>query len=543
VFEKFMMCWLLAPAAVLQLSAQQKSQGVTAPASLAISGTLVDANTGQPLQRARVALAPVTQRDNLITITTREDGRFLFTNLAPGKYSLTAQARGYLAQSFNQHEQYSSSIAVGPNLDSSDLLFRLPPEGAISGVVVDEAGEPVRDAEVVLYFAGATGGVQTTRARGRITTDDQGVYQFGHLLPGRYLVAVVTRPWYAQSQQRAGNSNPADTIVAGADLQGDARLDVVYPVTFNGGVTDAGEASPLVLGRGEKLTVDINLQPVSALHVRMPRDDSEPAGYTSMELRLFDLSLGGRVRGFFQNGDEVVSVPPGHYALRHFPPNGGGPAEPFREVDVSTSGDIDKSQGNVNVPVSATLKLEPGTNAGVLTLQLLNKKSRQVIGERVDSNGEAVIKQGVAPGTYEVSVVSSTGMYLKSLSATGAAVTGRTVEIAPGNGVKLAISATLGQAQVKGTVLRDNKPSAGAMIVLVPADPAHNQVLFRRDQSDSDGSFTLAAIVPGAYTLLAIENGWDLEWMKAEVLKSYLGAGVALQVEANGKYDVKVPVQ
>lgn len=538
-----MICWLLGGVAALQLPAQPKSHGGSAPAGFAISGTLVDANTGQPVQRARVALAPVAQRDNLTTIITREDGSFLFANLAPGKYSLTAQARGYLAQSFNQHEQFSSSIAVGPNLDSNGLLFRLPPEGAISGVVMDEAGEPVRDAEIVLYFAGPSGGVQTIRSRGRTTTDDEGAYHFGHLLPGRYLVAVVTRPWYAQNQQRGGSSNPADSIVAGADLLGDAQLDVVYPVTFNGGVTDAGGVSPLVLGRGEKSTADISLQPASALHVRMPREESEPAGYTSMELRLFDSSLGGRVRGFFQNGDEVVSVPPGHYSVRHFLASGNGASEPFREVDISTSGDIDKSQGNMNVPVSVKLQVEPGTNAGQVTLQLLDKKSRQVTAEHVDSNGEAVIKQGVAPGTYEVSVVSNTGLYLKSLSATGAAVAGRTVEIAPGNGVKLAIGATRGQGEVKGTALRDNKAFAGAMIVLVPADAANNQVLFRRDQSDSDGSFTLAAVVPGAYTLVAIENGWDLEWMKPEVLKSYLGAGVAMQVEANGKYDVKVPVQ
>jgi hypothetical protein len=385
--------------------------------------------------------------------------------------------------------------------------------------------------------------VQATRSRSRTTTDDEGAYHFSHLLPGRYLVAVVTRPWYAQSQQRGSNSTQVDGVVPGGDLPGDAQLDVVYPVTFNGGVTDAGEAAPFTLGRGEKFTADITLQPLTALHVRLPRDESEQNGYTSMELRLFDQTLSGRIRGFFQNGEEVVSLPPGHYSLRRFTSNGNGAPEAWREVDISTSGDIDKGQGNANVPVSATLRLEPGTNAGEVTIQLLNKVSRQVTGERVDRNGEAVIRQGAAPGTYEVSVFSNTGIYLKSLSATGAAVTGRTVEIAPGSAVKLVISATSGEGQVKGTAVRDNKPFAGAMILLVPADPVHNQVLFRRDQSDSDGSFTLTAVVPGAYTLLALENGWDLEWMKPEVLKNYLGAGAAVQVETNGKYDVKVLVQ
>jgi hypothetical protein len=81
------------------------------------------------------------------------------------------------------------------------------------------------------------------------------------------------------------------------------------------------------------------------------------------------------------------------------------------------------------------------------------------------------------------------------------------------------------------------------MIVLVPSDPVHNQSLFRRDQSDSDGTFTLASVKPGKYTLLAIANGWDLEWMNPAVIKPYLLAGETLEVQENGKYDVKVRVQ
>jgi len=91
--------------------------------------------------------------------------------------------------------------------------------------------------------------------------------------------------------------------------------------------------------------------------------------------------------------------------------------------------------------------------------------------------------------------------------------------------------------------LREGKETAGAMVVLVPADPAHNQVLFRRDQSDSDGTFTLGNIVPGTYTLLAIQNGWDLEWSKPEVLRRFMAQGEAMIVAPKGKYSVKVKVQ
>jgi hypothetical protein len=77
----------------------------------------------------------------------------------------------------------------------------------------------------------------------------------------------------------------------------------------------------------------------------------------------------------------------------------------------------------------------------------------------------------------------------------------------------------------------------------VPEDPVNNQVLFRRDQSDSDGTFTLAIVVPGRYTVLAIENGWELEWANPDALKKFMAQGEPVTVAPKGKYSVKVKVQ
>ena len=103
--------------------------------------------------------------------------------------------------------------------------------------------------------------------------------------------------------------------------------------------------------------------------------------------------------------------------------------------------------------------------------------------------------------------------------------------------------ATRGIGQVDGVALRDGQPFAGAMIILVPHDTAHNSPLFRRDQSDSDGTFTLPNVVPGQYTVVAIMNGWDLEWGNPAVLQPYLKGGEAVQVPGEGKLQIKVQVQ
>jgi hypothetical protein len=74
------------------------------------------------------------------------------------------------------------------------------------------------------------------------------------------------------------------------------------------------------------------------------------------------------------------------------------------------------------------------------------------------------------------------------------------------------------------------------MVVLVPNDPANHLDLFRLDQSDSDGSFELRNVAPGQYTLVAIEDGWELEWERPEVIGRYLPGGIPVTVtESSGK--------
>lgn len=511
-----------------------------------ISGTLVDAINGQPIAKARVAISPVTTRNDFTTVVTAEDGRFFFTGLVRGKYTLTAQARGYLLQSFNQHDQYSSSIAVGPDLVSTGLIFRLPPEGSISGVVSDEAGEAERDAQIMLYFTGLAGGSDGTRLWGRALTNDEGAYHFGHLPPGHYLIAVSAKPWYAHYPAEEPPATPGVTGQPAA--QPNPQLNVAYPITFYAGVTEASEATPIVLGRGEKATANVSLQPVPALRIRLTREESDPGKgiHFMLQRRVLDaapMPVSAEMREISPGVVEFVGIPAGRYTVRDYV---AGTTQAdwagSRELDVTGNDEVGSHDGAQYVPVTATVQVHSGTLPSQALLILSSKKTREGFAERVNSTGELEFKQGVPPGAYELSI-SSTGIYLANIKAEGAKVKGRTVEFHAGSKAKLTITLAHGEAQVTGTALHDGRPLAGAMIVLVPADPANNHVLFRRDQSDSDGTFTLPSIVPGDYKVLAIENGWELEWMKPEVLDKYMAGAVVVQAQPNGKYNLKVTVQ
>jgi hypothetical protein len=109
------------------------------------------------------------------------------------------------------------------------------------------------------------------------------------------------------------------------------------------------------------------------------------------------------------------------------------------------------------------------------------------------------------------------------------------------------VALSKGATNITGFAMKDGNGTAGEMIVLVPKNPAANWTLFRRDQSDSDGSFSLHDVVPGRYTVVAIEDGWEMDWARPEVISRYLPKGIGVTVTDNaGKIlplSQPVPVQ
>ncbi len=560
-------------------NAQQPSQ-----TGFKIDGRLVDGASNQPIAHARVAIASVTQRNDFTTIVTAEDGLFSFSGLKPGKYTLSAQAHSYVFQSFNQHDQYSSSIVVGENANASGLIFRLYKENVIEGMVTDEAGEPVREAQITLYQTGTAGGSASTRVRSHGVTNDEGHYHLGHLAPGDYMISAVARVWYARRQQNFSrlNSNAGIVVSQGGTLgsftgmglsrsggneggsassepETPSALDLAYPTTFFPGVTEAGSAAVIHLSHGEKYVADFNLQPVRALHLKVAAPENPQ---THLNFQLAQKMMDGTTTPVstqstrLPNGEwEIEGIAPGQYTLTtstYTPPNAGAMPGPMtqtsatREINAIGNDVVDDGKTATAAVVKAKLQFDPGASVTSRSfLQLYDYKTRRNIFELIPEKGEVEFKQNVPPGSYEIVISGGggTGSFIRSIVATGAKVFGRTVIIRGAATVMLEISVGKNQGHISGVALRDGQPLAGVMIVAVPADPVHNQVLFRRDQSDSDGTFTLPTVVPGDYTLLAIEKGWDLQWLKPDVLKPYLAQGEAVKVEQNGKYELKLKVQ
>ena len=511
-----------------------------------ISGVLVDAATGQPVRQARVIIASIAQRDATSTAVTGDDGRFVFPGLAAGKYTLMGEQHGYLTSLFNQHDGYSIAIAVGTGQESEKLVFRIARAGAISGKVSDEVGEPVRGARVWLYRTANMYG-ESAAWFSENHTDEEGHYQFDQLLPGDYFVVVIARVWYAQRPGHDGDvaSRMMDLY---REEDGWSPLDVAYPITYYPGATEENTAGSIALRGGDRVVANIALRPEPALHLHITaRASGESPHYMNniqLQRRLFDslprdVAIDTRTSA---TGDvELTGVVRGQYDVSFR----DGPRIRFGELDATSSGEGVIDHETTAVPVTATVEFDGGkTPTPQEHLQIYNPKL-SLYGSAtayIPAAGEFELSP-LLPGSYWLSMNGSSPEYIKSVTASGGTVIGRILQIDGTSPVHLSVLVANDRASVTGVALRNGTPLAGAMVLLVPPDPVHNPRFVEREQSDSDGTFTLAGVVPGRYTVLAIANGWELEWRNPAVLQPYLSQGKILEVEPNGKYDVKVPVQ
>ena len=501
-----------------------------------VSGQVVSAATGQALARALVNLLPTEQHAPPQSVESDDSGNFRFASVTSGKWQLIAQAPGFVRQSFNEHGMFSSAVAVGPELESENLVFRLRPDAVISGVITDEAGDPIREAEITLFRSGMEGGTRRTITQERTGTDDLGHYRFAHLPPGAYFIAVSAIPWYAQ---RPG-SDPAEGTPP-------SPLDVTYPITLQDGTTDPDQATPLALKPGDHAVADVTLSAVPALHVRIAGapHDLQQGFNTQLSERLFDGVSLPVESSSSEVGDsiELDGVPPGRFEMT-LETQGQTPGNSRQTINIADDSEITVAASSSFIPVSGAAQLDGALAPSGTSIILRDSTTGNNEAAPVGDKGRFVVDGGLAPGSYQVFVSTPENVAeVQGVAASGAKVTGEHIEISGGAPVQLAVVLTRHWARIDGVALRDGKPLAGVMVMLVPQDLENNPLLVRRDQSDSDGTFSLYRVLPGRYVVLALSKGWDMEWMKASEIKPYLAGGEVVQITGEGRVKIKVKVQ
>ncbi len=495
------------------------SCGVAAP-SFKIAGNVVRHADNRPVKRARVTLAMVDHRERSISCITGENGEFSFTGLAPMKYSLQVTDHGS-TQLYQQTDTYSTAIAVGQDLDSEHIVFSLDSPARIAGTVLDGDGDPVTGAMVYLFGRSLSNGLSQMQMKGQSNTGMDGEFHFAGLAPGTYYIAATGHPWYAQNFARSD-------------------LDLAFPLTYYDGSSTPEAATPLKLEEGARAEVHFTLHAVPALHIDV--EGFEKHEGQGLNLQLSHVGPGGILIPVHNGGGDtgVSGVAPGDYLVTSMV-YGQAQAQTLGSQTVSLTND---STVHLNETVKTSVKgkvVLDGEIPQSMAVWMGDLNTGNPIYGFVSQDGTFEVPN-VQPGRYSLLLANAGELYMQSVQVKGGAYKNGELPVAKGADIQLTITAAKGVTKVDGRAVHDGKPVAGAMVLLVPQDPNHGNNI-PRDQSDSDGTFTLNWALPGRYTLVAIDNGRGLAYADRAVIAPYLEHGRVLELPLAEGEKVEIEVQ
>ena len=492
-----------------------------------IAGVLVNAATGEPLSRATMEVLRDEDGRAVASCTTDNEGRFALDGLPATKYELSATKRGFRSAYYDQHDEYSTAIVTGPDQDTTHFIFKLTPGAILRGSVTSDDGDPVAGARIMLFKKPRhPGNGQRMEQAAATVADDTGAYELGGLAPGEYLMAVIAEPWYAVHEGTPEKRNPA--------------LDVAYPITYFDSTTDEASATPIVLSGGSREEANISLHAVPALHltIAVPFKADRPingGGLARPELEqtIFGNVISSQSAGFIdamRTGTvEMDGIAPGHYELTQ-----GDPPR-IVSLDLSASQQVDPSAGTTANALSGRLQMSSGApppDDASVSLERIDNNPGQIAYATVARQGQFKF-DAVPPGQWAMAATSGNRTLAVVSIASGATRQPGSILTLRDRTPELVLTLSDSETDVRGFAKKDGKGVAGAMIVLLPKNPAQWRALTRRDQSDSDGSFVLHNVVPGDYTLVAIADGWEIDWTSPDAMARYLPGGSNVRVSVS----------
>jgi hypothetical protein len=555
------MCFVIAPTfCFAQEPPSSPTPPTTAPVSgdpndqfATIAGTVVSANTGEPLKKAHVDLSHKSGETDdpnkpPLSATTDAVGHFSIEKIPAGSYDLIVQRADYLPSHYGQDQldKPGATLTLAGGQKISDLLFRLQRMGVITGHVRDEDGDPVRGATVVSFLHTTVRGKQKIEENRSDSTNDLGEYRIVDLDPGRYSILA---------------SPPGELSRRGSYQQLEAYLPTYYS-----GTTDSARASTLEVKSGDEISgIDFTLAPKPLTRTYKVR------GHVSNSLAEPDanimvvLSLRGHLDPNFPSDQkhamadgrtgsfEIKGVVPGEYVATAIRFAGMQTRMTTQNVDVIAN-DVDGLSlvltRGADIPVRITLE---GKSAGSVAdirvwLEPVDETRLPFEMERAATaqpDGSFILKE-VDDGSYSLTVSSKCGeCYLKSAKANGVDLLDQGVQVSGGGGpgpISIVYSSNTGT--LTGAVTnKDDLPAPGAMVVLVPDAGSHQKPeQYKTANTDQYGHFEVRGVPPGHYKAFAWEKVDQESYGDPDFLKPVENMAESFDVGANEQKSVQLKV-
>jgi hypothetical protein len=512
------------------------------PLTASITGR-VTSETGGPLRRAEVRA--ISDVGLTRFATTDADGRYVVRDLPAGTFTLHVSKTGFVPLYFGQRRPFErrGSIRLSEGQRASADM-RLPRGGAITGRIVDVAGEPVMGATVQALRRRMVQGQRGLQATGAAdTTDDTGAFRLYGLAPGEYYVTASPR----RVEDRLGR-------LVGSAIPG-RGAPIFYPGTANRGeaqriaVDVSGEA------RADMQLVDVSTSRVSGI-VRM--SDGTPAAGAMISLLAGDLdfaSAGGdaltplRILGdaSADGSFELTGVPPGSFMLR-------AQSRP----NVSAIFDITNQSISANPPVIESAALPVTVDGDIAGLTMTTSPSGMVeiaivadegvttkppdrvrINVRQDSGDTVTMNHNGLSGSSDSKTVLSLATrsrvavdglpenwVLKAIMLGNEDVTDKPIELRSGRPNALRIVLTDKITDLVGSIAASpagDAGSAGQATVVVFADDearwSYPSRFVRSVRASEKGTFQMTGLPPSDYRAIAVDYLEDGEDTDPELLK------------------------
>lgn len=495
-----------------------------------LAGKVLNSATGEPVRKARVHLMNIgaARKDKPgspggATAVTDAAGRFEFTALPPGGYALAASREGFDSTTARGGPKLLRTT-LAPDEEKNDIVIRLTPFGVITGRILDDEGDPIRQIQVQMMVYRYTASGRQLVSKGSATTNDLGEYRIYDLPGGRYYL-------------KAGSMESM-----GGETAGEQYGALYYP-----GTADSAAAAPVELGAGQTLQgIDLALHLTRIANIR-GRVLNPGSGF-GLTIGLFKVTEEGGSSATNTSLEdhggkfEIKGVSPGPYFLTASSTVGGQHLSARVPIQVGAA-DLEGLEVRLVPPmeIAGQIRIEGHTSAKITALRAMLEGDGRSIGGGESREDGSFTFGGVEPGVYQISVAAPDDLYLKAARWSDRDVLQSGIDLTQGAADShLAVTMSANGGQIDGTVADDQSaPVAVALVTLVPASGP--RTLFKSAMTSPSGHFHMRGIAPGDYKLFAWEDADPNEVMfNPDFLKPFDSQAKSVEISEGGKESVQL---